>query len=66
MDSFSVKVGDSVKKGQKIGVSGNRTDMPEHLHFELRKNVQKLNPLDFLPENLIEKDNVLYKKGKND
>lgn len=46
----SVKLGQSVAKGQvigKIGRSGNATGY--HLHFEVRKGKQVLNPLFFLP-----------------
>ncbi|MBE9528022.1 MAG: peptidoglycan DD-metalloendopeptidase family protein [Proteobacteria bacterium] len=46
----SVKLGQSVAKGQsigKVGKSGNATGY--HLHFEVRKGKQVLNPLFFLP-----------------
>lgn len=69
MDSFDVKVGDKVKRGQLLGKTGNRKNAQPHLHFELRKNGAKLNPLDYLPKELLDKDNennILYKAGKNE
>lgn len=46
-----VKLGDSVKKGQIIGLvgsTGNSTG--NHLHFEIRCRNIPLDPLDFLPQ----------------
>lgn len=45
-----VRKGYSVKKGQKIALSGNsgRSTGP-HLHFEIRKGSDPLDPLVFLP-----------------
>jgi len=50
LSSYSVKVGDVVQKGQKIGVkgsTGNSTGV--HLHFEVIKNGVVQNPLRYLP-----------------
>ncbi|MDT8862805.1 M23 family metallopeptidase [Alkalihalobacillus sp. MEB130] len=47
--SIDVKVGQTVTKGQKIGVmgqTGNSTGI--HLHFEVYQNGQLKNPMDFL------------------
>ena len=49
MDSFNVKVGDKVSKGQLIGYTGNRTNAQEHLHVEIRKGKEKINPREILP-----------------
>lgn len=50
LDEFKVKVGDRVKQGQLIGISGNTgyTTGP-HFHFELHKpNGTAVNPLPYM------------------
>jgi hypothetical protein len=49
LSKFSVKVGDQVKQGQVIGLSGQtgHADGP-HVHFELRSFGRPVNPLDHL------------------
>lgn len=49
LTSYSVAVGDSVKKGEIIGLSGDsgRTTGP-HLHFEVRKENEPVNPADYI------------------
>ena len=45
-NSIVVKVGDVVKKGQiisKVGSTGNSTG--NHVHFELRINNKRINPI---------------------
>lgn len=46
----SVKVGDSVKAGQKLGSAAENQDDPGHgeLHFEVYRNREKLNPLNWI------------------
>lgn len=51
LNKFSVKEGDRVTRGQKIGEMG-RTGRASgvHLHFEIRYNRQPVNPLMYLPQ----------------
>jgi murein DD-endopeptidase MepM/ murein hydrolase activator NlpD len=50
LNRIYVKVGTSVGKGTEIGQMGSsgRSTGP-HLHFEIRKNGVRLNPISFLP-----------------
>jgi murein DD-endopeptidase MepM/ murein hydrolase activator NlpD len=50
LETFSVKVGDNVTKGQQlggVGTSGNTTG--PHVHFEIRQGTVQRNPFGFLP-----------------
>ncbi len=49
MSSISVTVGQTVNRGDKIGLEGStgRSTGP-HLHFEVRKNGVPVNPFDYL------------------
>ena len=51
LNSFSVKKGDRVYKGQLIAKSGQtgRVTGP-HLHFEIRKNGTQVDPMKYLPK----------------
>lgn len=52
LDTYQVREGETVHSGQQIGTmgrSGRTTGV--HLHFELIKNKQPINPLDHLPHN---------------
>ncbi|OLO42422.1 hypothetical protein BTR23_02745 [Alkalihalophilus pseudofirmus] len=49
LESIDVRVGQTVAKGQKIGImgtTGNSTGI--HLHFEVYRNGQLQNPMDYL------------------
>ena len=56
LDSVNVKVGQAVKKGQKIGYMGNTgNSYGAHTHFEVRKGVAYstlINPTDYLNKDL--------------
>lgn len=48
-DSITVSVGDNVKQGQKIGMVGNSGSSTGcHLHFEMRINNEKVDPLEYV------------------
>ncbi len=49
LDKFNVKKGQKVKRGELIAYSGNsgRSTAP-HLHYEVHKSGKKVNPINFL------------------
>jgi len=48
MSKFNVRRGQEVKRGQVIGFVGNTgTSVAPHLHYEVIKNGQKVNPINF-------------------
>lgn len=48
MSKMNVKVGDKVKRGDIIGYVGNTgKSMGPHLHYEVRKNNNPINPVNF-------------------
>lgn len=55
-DKLFVKKGKKVKQGDKIATIGmtGRTTGP-HLHFEIRRGVEAVNPLTVLPTNSVKK-----------
>jgi hypothetical protein len=51
LKSMDVKAGDKVKKGQVIGLVGHTgLSTKDHLHFELLKNGETIDPINYLPE----------------
>jgi len=51
LKSVSVKKGDAVVKGQKIGYMGSTGwSTGTHLHFEIRKNNVQINAMSYFPE----------------
>lgn len=50
LDSIGVSVGQQVKVGQQIGVRGNTGTRDIHLHFEVRKDGQPVDPRTVLPK----------------
>lgn len=62
-NSICVKVGDKVKKGQKIAIMGNTGySFGTHLHYEVILNNEKLNPLKYT---YYTDDNVVGKTTKS-
>ena len=50
LSQFNVSLGQVVSQGQNIGVTGNSGNSTgPHLHFEMRRNGQIVNPMSFLP-----------------
>ena len=48
-DDTNIKEGDTVKKGQPIGIVGNTGNVKDiQLHFEIRKGKNAVNPLKHL------------------
>jgi len=80
VSEFLVKEGDLVRAGDSIALSGGMPGTPgagwmttgPHLHFEVIKNEENLNPIDFLPpipgveesENLQEESDSLLEKSE--
>lgn len=62
LNSFKVKKGDKVKRGQEIGSMGNtgKSTAP-HLHYEVIKNNKTVNPINFFYNDLTpeEYDKIL-------
>jgi hypothetical protein len=51
LKSMNVKPGDKVQKGQEIGLVGHTgLSDKDHLHFELLKNGEAIDPIKYLPK----------------
>ncbi|WPP50551.1 M23 family metallopeptidase [Catalinimonas niigatensis] len=57
MSEFNVKVGQKVKRGECIGYSGNTgTSSGPHLHYEVFKNRNKVNPIHYIYRDISEEE----------
>ena len=53
MQDIQVRVGEKVKKGQQIGTVGNSgTSTAPHCHYEVRKNGNAVDPINFCMDGL--------------
>ncbi|MEP1034977.1 peptidoglycan DD-metalloendopeptidase family protein [Ekhidna sp.] len=51
LSEFKVKVGDLVKKGDVIGLSGSSgMSTAPHLHYEVLKGEKRVNPIDYIKD----------------
>lgn len=57
LNGYNVRVGQKVKRGDLIGFVGNTgRSVAPHLHYEIHKNGEKINPLNFYYGNLSAKE----------
>ncbi|WKN32418.1 M23 family metallopeptidase [Porifericola rhodea] len=57
MSDFNVKVGQTVERGQCIGYVGNSgTSTAPHLHYEIIKDSQKVNPIHFFYQDITSEE----------
>jgi murein DD-endopeptidase MepM/ murein hydrolase activator NlpD len=60
MSEFLVKKGEQVKRGQAIGLVGNTgLSVSAHLHYEVLKDYQNVNPIGFFQHELDEESYAL-------
>ena len=66
MSRFKAKAGQKVKRGDIIGYVGStgRSEAP-HLHYEVHKNGEVVNPLNFYYGNISAKEYILISKLAN-
>lgn len=65
LNKTNVKVGDIIRKGDQIGLSGNsgRSTGP-HLHYEIKYASNQLNPREFVKWKESNYDNILKKERR--
>lgn len=66
LSKFKVKPGQKVKRGDVIGYVGStgRSEAP-HLHYEVHKNGEVINPINFYYGNISAKEYILISKLAN-
>ncbi len=63
LSKVSVSVGQKIKRGDVIGYTGNTgLSKGPHLHYEIEKNGQKINPIDFFYSDLSPQQYVQLRK----
>lgn len=63
LSEFKVKVGDVVKRGDLIALTGNTgLSSGPHLHYEIIKNGDKIDPVDYFYQDLSPKEYEQFRK----
>jgi murein DD-endopeptidase MepM/ murein hydrolase activator NlpD len=63
LSRISVRPGQLIKRGDLIGYSGNSgLSKGPHLHYEITKNGEKINPIDYFYSDLDPETYLAYKK----
>ncbi len=63
LSEFKVKVGDVVKRGDLIALTGNTgLSSGPHLHYEIIKNGEKIDPVDYFYQDLSPKEYEQFRK----
>lgn len=65
-NTVKVKVGDKVKKGQRLGYMGNTGySFGGHLHFEVWKNGNRIDPTEFLEKDFVVSNKTIDEIAKD-